>query len=162
MPTLSLLTKSKVVILAHQSRPEKDFTNTLGHSRELGGVLGRNVKWVDDIHVEKAMKAIEELKDGEILMLNNVRMDPEEISVKGGFEEWLKQNNSTLVSVVDIFVNDAFACAHRNTPSIVGFTHTLPCVAGELMKREIDALDIALENPQRPCIAVVGGIKVED
>ena len=67
-----------------------------------------------------------------------------------------------LSSVVDIFVNDAFACAHRNTPSIVGFTHTLPCVAGELMKREIDALDLALETPARPCIAVVGGIKVED
>ena len=164
IPTLNLLTKSKVVILAHQSRPgKKDFTNTLGHSRELGRVLGRNVKWVDDIHGEKAMKAIEELKDGEILMLNNVRMDPEEVSVKGSFEEMAETKIiQRLSSVVDIFVNDAFACAHRNTPSIVGFTHTLPCVAGELMKREIDALDIALENPQRPCIAVVGGIKVED
>ena len=164
VPTLNLLTKSKVVILAHQSRPgKKDFTNTLGHSRELGRVLGRNVKWVDDIHGERAMKAIEELNDGEILMLNNVRMDPEEVSVKGDFERMAETKIiQRLSSVVDIFVNDAFACAHRNTPSIVGFTHTLPCVAGELMKREIDALDLALETPARPCIAVVGGIKVED
>jgi phosphoglycerate kinase len=90
-------------------------------------------------------------------------MDPEEVSVKGNFEKMAETKIiQRLSSVVDIFVNDAFACAHRNTPSIVGFTHTLPCVAGELMKREIDALDIALENPRRPCIAVVGGIKVED
>ncbi|MEC7229443.1 MAG: phosphoglycerate kinase [Candidatus Thermoplasmatota archaeon] len=164
IPTLNLLTKSKVVILAHQSRPgKKDFTNTLGHSRELGRVLGRNVKWVEDIHGEKAMRAIEELNDGEILMLNNVRMDPEEVSVKGDFERMAETRIiQRLSSVVDVFVNDAFACAHRNSPSVVGFTHTLPCVAGELMKREIDALDLALENPARPCIAVVGGIKVED
>ena len=126
-------------------------------------MLGRNVKWVEDIHGEKAMRAIEELNDGEILMLNNVRMDPEEVSVKGDFERMAETRIiQRLSSVVDVFVNDAFACAHRNSPSVVGFTHTLPCVAGELMKREIDALDLALENPARPCIAVVGGIKVED
>ena len=164
VPTLNLLTKAKVVLLAHQSRPgKKDFTNTLGHSRELGRILGRNVKWVEDIHGEKAMQAIESLADGEILMLNNVRMDLEEVSTKGDF---LVMSETKIIqrlsSVVDVFVNDAFACSHRNSPSIVGFTHTLPCVAGELMKREIDGLDAALESPPRPCIAVVGGIKVED
>lgn len=164
VPTLNLLTKAKVVLLAHQSRPgKKDFTNTLGHSRELGRILGRNVKWVEDIHGEKAMQAIESLIDGEILMLNNVRMDLEEVSTKGDF---LAMSETKIIqrlsSVVDVFVNDAFACSHRNSPSIVGFTHTLPCVAGELMKKEIDGLDEALESPRRPCIAVVGGIKVED
>ena len=164
VPTLNLLTKAKVVLLAHQSRPgKKDFTNTLGHSRELGRILGRNVKWVEDIHGVKAMQAIESLADGEILMLNNVRMDLEEVSTKGDF---LAMSETKIIqrlsSVVDVFVNDAFACSHRNSPSIVGFTHTLPCVAGELMKREIDGLDAALESPPRPCIAVVGGIKVED
>ena len=164
VPTLNLLTKSKVVLLAHQSRPgKKDFTNTLGHSRELGRILGRNIKWVEDIHGEKAMQAIESLIDGEILMLNNVRMDLEEVSTKGDF---LAMSETKIIqrlsSVVDVFVNDAFACSHRNSPSIVGFTHILPCVAGELMKKEIDGLDAALESPRRPCIAVVGGIKVED
>lgn len=164
IPTLNKLTKSKVVLLAHQSRPgKKDFTSTLGHSRELGRLLGRNVKWVDDIYGKKALTAIENLEDGEILMLNNVRMDEEEINVKGDFiamsETMMVQN---LSMIADAFVNDAFACAHRSSPSIVGFTNVLPCVAGELMNYELSKLGQALENPKRPCIAVLGGIKVDD
>ncbi len=164
IPTLNLLSKSKVVLLAHQSRPgKKDFTSTLGHSRELGRVLGRNVKWVEDIHGDKAMKAIESLVDGEILMLNNVRKDLEEVSVKGDFKTMSETKIiQRLSGVVDVFVNDAFACSHRNSPSIVGFSHTIPCVAGELMNKEIKGLEVALISPKRPCIAVVGGIKVED
>ena len=82
LPTLNRLRKSKVIILAHQSRPGKyDFTSTLGHSRELGRLLGRNVKWVDDIYGKKALTAIELMEDGDILMLNNVRMDDEELSL---------------------------------------------------------------------------------
>ena len=120
IPTLNLLSKSKVVLLAHQSRPgKKDFTSTLGHSRELGRVLGRNVKWVEDIHGDKAMKAIESLVDGEILMLNNVRKDLEEVSVKGDFKTMSETKIiQRLSGVVDVFVNDAFACSHRNSPSI--------------------------------------------
>ena len=164
IPTLNKLRKSKVVILAHQSRPGKyDFTSTLGHSRELGRLLGRNVKWVEDIHGKKALAAIEQLKDGEILMLNNVRMDEDEVKLKGDFERFsqtlMVQN---LSMAADAFVNDAFACAHRNSPSIVGFTNTLPCIAGELMNHELKKLGQALDNPKRPCIAVLGGIKVDD
>ena len=164
LPTLNRLSKSKTVLLAHQSRPGKnDFTSTLGHSRELGRVLGRSVKWVDDVHGKKAMDAIESLKDGEILMLDNVRMDGEENSFKGNFEQMGETKFvQRLASVADLFVNDAFACAHRNTPSIVGFCNEIPCVAGELMIEEIRKLNLALENPKRPCIAVVGGIKVSD
>ena len=164
VPTLNRLTSAKVVLLAHQSRPGKqDFTSTLGHSRELGRLLGRPVKWVDDLAGEKAMTAIEALECGEVLMLNNVRMYDEEIKTKGDFnthsETTMVQN---LASVADVFVYDAFACAHRSTPSGVGFTHLIPCVAGELMKNEMNQLDRALENPARPCIAVLGGIKVDD
>ena len=133
VPTLNRLTRAKVVLLAHQSRPGKnDFTSTLGHSRELGRLLGRPVQWVDDLAGEKAMKAIEALECGEVLMLNNVRMYSEEIETKGDFnthsETTMVQN---LASVADVFVYDAFACAHRSTPSGVGFTHLIPCVAGE-------------------------------
>ena len=164
VPTLNRLQHSKVVLLAHQSRPGKnDFTSTLGHSRELGRILGRPIKWVDDLAGEKAMRAIEEMSVGDILMLNNVRMYKDEVSTKGGFEVHadtaMVQN---LASVADLFVYDAFACAHRSTPSGVGFTHLIPCVAGELMKNEINKLDQALENPARPCLAVLGGIKVDD
>jgi|TARA_B100001094_G_scaffold122672_1_gene118383 phosphoglycerate kinase len=164
VPTLNRLIGAKVVLLAHQSRPGKDdFTSTLGHSRELGRILGRPVKWVDDLAGQKAMMAIESMKVGEILMLNNVRMYEEEINTKGDFhqlsETTIVQN---LASVADLFVYDAFACAHRSTASGVGFTHLIPCVAGELMNNEITKLDRALENPNRPCLAILGGIKVDD
>lgn len=164
LPTLNRLSKAKTVLIAHQSRPGKnDFTSTLGHSRELGRLLGRSIRWVDDIHGAKAMEAIEEMKIGDILMLNNIRMDPEEVNRKGDAlalsETQLVQD---LASVADVFVNDAFACAHRSSPSIVGFAHHLPCVAGELMAHEIRQIDQALEAPKRPCIAVLGGIKVDD
>jgi len=164
VPTLNRLIGAKVVLLAHQSRPGKDdFTSTLGHSRELGRILGRPVKWVDDLAGQKAMMAIESMKVGEILMLNNVRMYEEEINTNGDFhqlsETTIVQN---LASVADLFVYDAFACAHRSTASGVGFTHLIPCVAGELMNNEITKLDRALENPNRPCLAILGGIKVDD
>ena len=164
LPTLNRLSKSKVVLLVHQSRPgKKDFTSTLGHSRELGRLLGRNVRWIEDIHGEKALGAIEAMEDGDIIMLDNVRMDEQEISVKGDFdtlsETTLVQN---LAGVADAFVNDAFACAHRSSASIVGFTHLLPCIAGDLMAYELSKLREALENPVRPAIAVLGGVKVDD
>ena len=164
LPTLNQLSKAKVIILAHQSRPGKnDFTSTLGHSRELGRLLGRQIKWVDDIYGSKAMEAIEQLQNGQILMLNNVRMDEQEISTTGGFTTMAKTKMvQALSGIADIFVNDAFACAHRSTPSITGFTHEIPCVAGELMGQEIRKLDSALEDPQRPCMAILGGIKVDD
>ena len=164
VPTLNKLSKSKVILLAHQSRPgKKDFTSTLGHSRELGRLLGRTVKWVDDIYGKKALAAIENMEDGELLMLNNVRMDDEEVNTKGDFDIMAEtQMVQNLSMVADAFVNDAFACAHRSSPSIVGFTNTLPCIAGELMNYELSKLSQALDNPVRPCIAVLGGIKVDD
>lgn len=164
LPTLQKLVKAKVIIMAHQSRPGKDdFTSTLGHARELGRLIGRQVKWVADIHGEKAMAAIEELESGDLLMLNNVRMDEEEASLQGDMNAMVETPLvQRLSSVADLYVNDAFACAHRSTPSIVGFSSMLPCVAGELMGNELRKLDMALESPKRPCLAVLGGIKVDD
>ena len=164
IPTLNKLSKSKVILLAHQSRPgKKDFTSTLGHARELGRLLGRNVKWVDDIYGKRALTAIESLEDGELLMLNNVRMDDEEVGTRGDLDTMAQTSIvQNLSMIADAFVNDAFACAHRCSPSIVGFTNTLPCIAGELMNYELTKLAQALENPNRPCIAVLGGVKVDD
>ena len=96
-------------------------------------------------------------------MLNNVRMDHDEASMKGDSAAMADtQLVQRLSSVADMYVNDAFACAHRSTPSIVGFASMLPCVAGELMGNELRKLDMALETPKRPCLAVLGGIKVDD
>ena len=164
LPTLQRLSKAKVILLAHQSRPGKDdFTSTLGHARELGRLLGRPVKWVSDIHGAKAMEAIEALKPGQLLMLNNVRMDEEEAKLKGDAASMADtQLVQRLSSVADMYVNDAFACAHRASPSIVGFASMIPCVAGELMGNELRKLDQALEEPTRPCLAVLGGVKVDD
>jgi phosphoglycerate kinase len=164
LPTLHRLSKAKVVLLAHQSRPGKaDYTNTLGHARELGRLIGRKVDWVDDVCGDRAMAAIESMEPGRILMLNNVRGEAEETSIKGGFEVTGSTNLVTrLASVADLYVNDAFACAHRASPSITGFAQHLPCLAGVLMQNELTALGRALEHPARPCLAVLGGIKVDD
>ena len=164
IPTLNRLSKSKVVLITHQSRPgKKDFTSTLGHARELGRILGRPVKFVDDIHGEKALSAIEMMEDGDLIMLNNIRMDEQEVNLKGDFnvqaEALLVQH---LAGIADAFVNDAFACSHRSSASIVGFTHLIPCIAGELMNHELAKLGKALEDPIRPSIAVLGGIKIDD
>ena len=127
VPTLNRLSKAKVVLLAHQSRPgKKDFTSTLGHSRELGRIIGRPVKWVEDLAGDKAMAAIENLEIGDILMLNNVRMYDEEIHTKGTIDTMAEtQMVQKLASVADLYVYDAFACAHRATPSGVGFTNLI-------------------------------------
>ena len=165
MPTLNRLTKSKVVLLVHQSRPGKDdFTSTLGHARELQRISGRPVQYVDDIHGDDALAAIDAMNDGDLLMLNNVRWDEEEMSRMDDSFEQLSDSRivDRLSGVADVFINDAFACSHRNSPSITGFTHVLPCIAGELMQKEINAMQKVLHEPARPCIAVLGGIKVDD
>ncbi len=165
IPTINKLNKTKLIILTHQSRPgKKDFTSTSSHAREFQRLLGRTVKFVDDICGEKAFSAIEEMKIGDILMLNNVRMHNEEMECKtNDYETQLDTNFvQRLSSIADVFVNDAFACAHRNSPSITGFTYALPCIAGSLMMNEINSLENVLSNPQKPCIGILGGIKVDD
>lgn len=165
IPTINRLTKTKLIILLHQSRPgKKDFTSTSGHAREFQRLLGRAVKFVEDICGEKALSAIEDMKVGDILMLNNVRMNEEELEFKtNNFENQLDTNFvQRLSSIADVFVNDAFACAHRNSPSITGFTYALPCIAGTLMMKELNSLKSVLQKPKKPCIAVLGGIKVDD
>ena len=165
LPTITRLSKAKTVLLCHQSRPGKDdFTTTHGHSRELGRLLGRPVKWIEDICGDAALAAIEKMKNGDILMLNNVRMDNQEMALgEHSFEELADSRLVVqLASIADLFVNDAFACAHRNSPSITGFTQVIPCVAGELMRKEIEALQRTLQKPERPSIAVLGGIKIDD
>ncbi|MEC8548661.1 MAG: phosphoglycerate kinase [Candidatus Thermoplasmatota archaeon] len=164
IPTLQKLESSSVTILAHQSRPGRfDFTNLQRHADRLSQLLGRPVKFVPDVCGPSATAAIESMQPGDVLMLDNVRLHPDENLLKGEIEE---QETSdiiqNLVPYFDIFVNDAFGAAHRSSPSLTGFTRKLPSVAGELMKREIDAISIALENPPRPYVALLGGAKADD
>ncbi len=154
---------AKTVILAHQGRPESaDFTPLKQHSQALSKALGMPVKYVEDIFGEKAKKAIKELKRGEVLVLENVRTYPDERK-KGTPEEHANSEFiKNLAPLADVFVNDAFAAAHRAHISIVGFTAVLPSVAGRIMERELKSLSRVLENPEKPCIYIFGGAKADD
>ena len=154
---------AKVVVLAHQGRKGgADFISMKQHAEILGKILGRQVQFVDDVYNEKAKNAIGNLKSGEILVLDNVRgFDGE--TKKGTPEEHAKtvlvQN---LAPLADLFVNDAFAAAHRGHVSMVGFTAVLPSAAGRIMERELKSLARALEKPEKPCVYVMGGAKADD
>ncbi len=154
---------AKTVILAHQSRPgEPDFIPLKQHAEILGKILGKQVKYVNDIFGEKARKAIMELKIGEVLVLENVRTFADERK-KGTPEEHAKSEFvKKLTPLADIFVNDAFAAAHRAHISIVGFTAVLPSVAGRIMEKEIKVLNKVIEAPEKPCVYVLGGAKADD
>ncbi len=154
---------AKVVVLAHQGRKgDPDYTSLKQHAEILGKILKCPVKYVDDLFGEKAKAAIKNLQGGEILVLENVRswdketksMTPEEAS-----KTELVQN---LAPLADLFVNDAFAAAHRAHVSMVGFTAVLPSAAGRIMERELKSLSKALEKPEHPCVYVMGGDKADD
>lgn len=154
---------AKVVILAHQGRPgDPDFAPLKQHAEFLSKVLGKPVKYVDDLFGEKAQKAIKQLKSGEVLVLKNVRTYPDELK-KGTPEEQAKSEFvQKLAPLADVFVNDAFSAAHRAQISIVGFTAVLPSVAGRIMERELKALTKAVERPEKPCVYILGGAKADD
>jgi phosphoglycerate kinase len=154
---------AKVVILAHQGRPgDPDFTPLKQHAELLGKILGKPVKYVDDVFGEKAQKAIKELKNGETLVLENVRTFPDE-QKKGTPEDHAKTEFvKKLAPLTDVFVSDAFAAAHRAHVSMVGFTAVLPSVAGRIMERELKALGRVLQTPEKPCIYILGGAKADD
>ncbi|MEC7708828.1 MAG: phosphoglycerate kinase [Candidatus Thermoplasmatota archaeon] len=165
IPTLDALHGSKVVILAHQSRPGKsDFTNMSKHCERLSEILKRPIKFVPDVCGDEAIEEIERMSDGEIVFLDNVRGNREEYGVKYSSNEDTEDTGivSRLSSVSDIFVTDAFAAAHRRSPTLTGFTNSLPCIAGTLMEKEISSLRTALNDPPNPYLAILGGAKCDD
>jgi phosphoglycerate kinase len=163
-PTRKDLRGTKVVVGAHQSRPGRyDFTSLELHAKVLQMYLEQQeVKYTDDIIGKEAQRMIKELRPGQVLVLNNVRMLEEEN--KEAPMEKLAQTEfvKTMTPLVDLFVNDAFAAAHRSQPSLVGLCATLPTVAGRLMEAELRALNRVLDNPARPSVYLLGGAKVED
>jgi phosphoglycerate kinase len=154
---------AKTVILAHQGRKgDPDYTPLKEHAAILAKLLKCPVQYVDDVFGDKAKAAIKALKGGEILVLENVRSFDGE--TKSGTPEQhaktpLVQN---LGPLADLFVNDAFAAAHRGHVSMVGFTDVLPSAAGRIMERELKSLAKALEKPEHPCVYVMGGAKADD
>ena len=165
MPTLRRLGSSKVVLLAHQSRPGKsDFTSMKRHAELMSVLLGRNVEFIPDICGDIALAAIRRMNNGDMLFLDNVRGWDEEISMKEASLDELANSEivQKLASVADAYVCDAFACAHRNSPTISGFGSVLPSYAGKLIQHELETLGSAVENPPRPYTVILGGIKCDD
>ena len=156
-PTLKHLAQrgARVVVMSHLGRP-KDREPELSLrpvARDLGERLGREVHFADDSVGEPAIRAVDGLQSGQVLLLENVRYHKEDEANDAGFAR-------RLASLGDIFVNDAFAASHRAHASVVGVAAYLPAYAGELMEAELDALHRALDNPRRPMVAVVGGAKI--
>jgi len=154
---------AKTVLLAHQSRPGKnDFTTLEKHSSALSNILNRPVNYIDDIFGSAARQKIKEMKKGDILLLENVRFYSEEILNREPSEQAKTHMVRKLSPVADYFINDAFAAAHRSQPSLVGFALKLPSGAGRVMENELNSLYSAVDNVKRPCVYVLGGVKVDD
>ncbi len=161
--TLSELDEARVVLGSHQSRPGKDdFTSLEPHANLLRQYCSQEVKFVDDVLGPHALEKINKVQPGEILVLDNLRFSAEE-NIDDNREKLVKTHFvRRLAPLFDLYVDDAFATAHRSQPSIAGLPEVLPSAAGRLMEKELDAVSTLLENPKRPCVYALGGAKVED
>ncbi len=148
--------EARVIILAHQGRPgDKDFTGLEQHSKLLEKYVGKKIFFVDDIIGKKAKDTIDRMKNGDIVLLDNVRSLADE---KEPEDSSLVKN---LLNYGDIFINDAFSVSHRKHASVVGFKKLLPSFAGRLMEKELKALK-ELEEAIPPVVIVLGGAKPEN
>ena len=160
LPTIQYLMnqKAQVILCSHLGRPKGEFNakySLAPVAKRLSELLGQEVKMCKDVIGEDADKVVSELKDGDVCLLENLRFHKEE---EKNDPEFAKK----LASYADVFVNDAFGTAHRAHASTEGVTHYLPSVAGYLIEKELRIMGGALENPQRPFIAILGGSKVSD
>jgi len=167
IPTIKDFSSSRLVLLAHQSRPGKeDFTSMESHARKLSSLLGQEVKYVDEAIGSTARREIQALEDDEVLLLENIRFYSEEIHPQVKNKRPLEQASTNLVKrlapYVDYYVNDAFAVSHRNQPSVVGFPIALPGFAGRLLEKEVRTLEGVVSSGSRPKVFSFGGAKVKD
>lgn len=154
---------AKVVLLAHQSRPgKKDFTTLSQHADALSDILNLRVKYIDSLFSSAAKEAIHDLKPHEILLLENARFFSEESLSRTPEEQSKTLLVRHLSPLIDYFVNDAFAAAHRSQASLVGFTVNNPSAAGRVMEKELTVIQDALDNVEHPCVFLLGGMKPDD
>jgi len=136
--TINALRDAKVVVASHQGRVgNKDYIGMENHVKILEKLLGREIKYVEDIIGSAAQNEIKNLKNGEILMLDNLRLCAEEnyeFSPEAAVKTIMVQR---LAKLFDLCVLDSFPSAHRSHPSIVGFSHVLPACAGRIVEREV-------------------------
>ncbi len=172
LPTIRDLSErgARLVILAHQG-DALDYHNLVSlepHSRHLAEKLGRRVGFIDDVAGPAARERIVALNEREILLLDNLRIYGEELST---FERDVRLTPDEmaetylvrhLAPLFDLYVNDAFAAAHRNAPSMVAFQRLLPSAAGRLLVAELEALAPLVDDPARPALFLLGGLKISD
>ena len=160
--------KAKIIVLSHQSRPGKlDFISLKKHAKMMSEIINIDIHFIPDLYSPEVINSIQKLKNSEIIMLENVRFDEEENKFNkfenNNFEKQTKSKMvKTLSPLADLFVNDAFAAAHRCQPSLVGFAEELPAIAGRVMQRELDFLGKAIASGPKPRIAILGGSKAAD
>ncbi|MEG2081099.1 MAG: phosphoglycerate kinase [Oscillospiraceae bacterium] len=160
LPTIQYLIKNgaKVILCSHLGRPKGEVVAEFSMkpvAARLSELLGQEVKMADDVVGESAIKLSSELKDGEVLLLENVR-----------FEKGETKNDVELskkfASLAELYVNDAFGSAHRAHSSTTGVAEFLPAACGYLIQKEIEFIGGALANPKKPLVAILGGAKVSD
>jgi len=161
--TIQSLRESKVVVASHQGRVgNKDYTRMDKHAKVLEKLLNKKVKYIEDVIGIAAQNEIKNLKNGEVLLLDNLRLCAEEnyeFSPEAASKTIMV---SRLAKLFDLCVLDSFPSAHRSHPSIVGFPQILPSCAGRLTEREVRNLDEIMTVAKAPHVIVLGGSKVQD
>ncbi|GEN29871.1 phosphoglycerate kinase [Cerasibacillus quisquiliarum] len=160
LPTINYLSEAgaKVILASHLGRPNGQVVEELRLdpvAKRLSDLTGKVVLKTDSVYGDEVNTAISQLEDGDILLIENVRFHPGETTNDPKLVE-------AFAEMADIYVNDAFGTAHRAHASTAGVAEKLPAVAGFLMEKEIAVLTKALEEPERPFTAIIGGAKVKD
>ena len=161
--TVNALKDSKTVVASHQGRVgNKDYTGMDKHAEALENLLGRKIKYVEDVIGESARKEIKNLKRGEILLLDNLRLCAEENYEFAPSDAAKTIMVTRLAPLFDLCVLDSFPSAHRAHPSLVGFSHVLPACAGKIVEREVRKLNEIMTIAKAPHVIVLGGSKIPD
>ena len=160
LPTINYLLKQNaaVILCSHLGRPKGQFKPEFSLEpvvKRLSGFLYANVTLAKDVVGESAKECVENIKPGEVVVLENLRFHKEETDNDPEFAK-------KLASFADLYVNDAFGAAHRAHASTAGVTEYLPAVAGFLVEKELEIIGGALENPKRPFVVILGGAKIAD
>ncbi|MCI8700073.1 MAG: phosphoglycerate kinase [Clostridia bacterium] len=160
LPTIKYLLENdcKIILASHLGRPKGEFKPEFSLApvaKEISRLLGKEVTLAKDVIGEDAKTKAENLKAGEIMLLENVRFHKEETDNDAGFAK-------ELASMAEIYVNDAFGAAHRAHASTAGVAEYLPSVSGFLIEKELNFLGNTISNPERPFVAILGGAKVSD
>lgn len=160
LPTINYLLENncKVILCSHLGRPKGEVKPEFSMdivAKELSKLLGKEVKLAKDVVGEDAVALAQNLQEGQVMLLENVRFE-------SGEEKNDEELSKKFASLAEVFVNDAFGTAHRAHSSTTGVASYLPAVSGFLIEKELNFLGTALENPERPFVAILGGKKVSD